>query len=87
MPESVFICKLQNDTMGFRVAENSAEVLECCDDVKEAYRLTESQERELEAAWQGYWEHSQDLDKEPEARKILAAICRSVFKRAKENQA
>lgn len=90
MPENyapVFICKLLDGTVGFRVAENSAQVLEYCDDVKEAYRLTESQEREIEAAWAGYWKHSQDLSNEPRAREILAAICRSVFKRAKENQA
>lgn len=82
----VFICKLQNGTVGFREAKNTAEVWRYYPDVEEAYELTESQEREIEAAWAGYWKHSQDLSKEPEARRLLAAICRSVFMRAKENQ-
>ena len=87
MPDTpVFICKLTNGTVGFCEAENLAKLREFRDDVVEAYKLTASQEREIEAAWKGYWEHSQDLSKEPEARRVLAAICNSVFTRAKEHQ-
>lgn len=79
----VFICKLENGTVGFREGFTTEEV-RCLPGIVGAYRLTESQEREVEAAWRGYWDHSQDWSQEPRARRLLAAIINNIFKRAKE---
>ena len=84
--ENLFICKLQDGTVGFREGTTAGEVLGLYPDVKEAYRLTEGHEAEICTAWEQYWEHSRDLDNEPKARELLAAVCRSVFKRAKEQE-
>lgn len=84
-PENkLFICKLSGSTAGFREGRSAAEVLEMYPDVLEAYPLTEGQERELVAAWHGYFDNSREAGSEPRARELLAAIVRNIYQRAKE---
>ena len=80
----VFICRLKDNTVGFRESYSAGEILGRCPDVLEAYELTASQELEVEAAWAAYWEVSQDNEKR--ARELLAAVMRSLFQRAKEQE-
>lgn len=81
---TLFICKLAGDTAGFREGQSAEEVRLLYPEVVEAYQLTEAQEAEIVAAWEGYWAHSRDMGNEQQARRVLSAIVRSVYQRAKE---
>lgn len=83
-PENtLFICKLPDGSAGFREGRTAEEIREIYPGISEAYPLTESMEAELVAAWEGYWKHSREGD-EPTARRLLSAIVRNIYKRAKE---
>lgn len=79
---NLFICKSTAGTVAFRAGNNAAEVLEYSPDIVEAYQLTEAQAAEVSAAWSQYIKHQST--NEPRARELLAAVMRSLFKRAKE---
>lgn len=84
----LFICRTDRDAVDIQEAETAEELKARRPDILEAYRLTAAQETELFTAWGCYWDRIRDTDDaEPRARELLAAVVRSVYRRAKAGQA